>query len=259
MDLLQPKRIKKQLLDYYIVQEGILHERPRGYARKVCSKMKSLHKVNICPKTVYSRVKGVIQGDRLVPLADVDGNPSHREGKDRNYAGFEAILDIVLPNLEDRDYLGLPANQVDSALGYAGGNIVICERDENRSQELRQIAKFLYKCRKRAILILNSNIWDYMNQTKSMFNVFDFDLMCVIPYYSWTWAKSLYRAAKPGPNVVNLTTTCGRIITEEEYENRRARFERGLVNQGFQLGGKSYFRYSDRTAPMRTARYVLVK
>ena len=250
----------KQLLDYYILKEYVLKDARRGYAAKVVKNLADSHAIRLQERDVYSRVKRVRAGDTLRPSADVSGTPSVREGKDQNYAGFLSLVDVFQPRVEERCYIGLPANQFDVIASKIGGSIFAVERNRERAEELEKFKSFIQKRRRKVSLtVANCDIWILLQTLANEFNIFDLDLMCPMQEDTLEWAEVFYHSAKPGMSILNLTTIVGRVITAEEHEKRVNWFNRNLHSVGFKPIGRSRFVYRDRAHPMRCERYVVYK
>ena len=254
----------KQLLDYYLLNECILKDKKRGFGARVMGTLEQNHSIRVKEVDVYQRFKGVLAGNPLRPSADVNGTPSTREGKDQNYAGLIALVDIMLPRKQMRYYVGLPANQLDFIATSVGGNITAVEKVPERAQKIAQFAKFVTKMRNNMLInVVNDDVWSYLQTTSEKFNVFDLDLMCHLPDDSSSWANAIHLAARPGVSVAHVTTCIGRGkfdgLTEEKYETRVVRFIGNLISAGFKSLGHSRFSYRDRITPMRCERLVLKK
>ena len=216
---------------------------------------------------VYQHYQRVLAGTPLRPSADVDGTPSVREGKDQNYAGIISLVDIFLPRREDRCYVGLPANQLDTIASNIGGSIVAVERDPKRAGQLEQLKKFTEMRHNVRIEVVNDDIICYLSrynseieeyENENKYNIFDLDLMCHLPSYPY-FTDYLYRTAKLGFSLIHITTCVGRKITVDEYETRVVRFSRSLASSGFESIGHSRFSYRDRITPMRSERFIVRK
>lgn len=260
MDYTRTQAIEKQLLDYYILKEYVLAGKRRGYAAKVQKDLADTHEVLVKEHNVLSRVKAIRAGDPLRPSADVSGTPSSREGKDQNYAAFVSLVDIFLPRVTERAYVGLPANQLDYISHRIGGRIVAVERHLDRVRELQKLNSFIRSRRPGASLkVVHGDIWEILSGSEEKFNVFDLDLMCPIEERNMRWAKAIFDAARPGRSLLHLTTTCGRSITQRQHEKYTNRFRSNLARVGFEPFGSSSFLYRDRATPMRCERFVLSK
>lgn len=260
------KTTEQQLLDYYLIPE-LLQDLPRGYAKRVKCKLLS-HNVNIhSTSTIYQSAKMILDGkNTLRPAADVNGRPSTREGKDKAYEGFWSLMDVFLPNPSKRNYIGLAANQVGVVRDRVGGwnPVVVCEYNQVRENKLRELAGFVMRSRLGPhISVVGRNIFDHLGRGENCnsFNIFDLDLMCVIPGLTELddWARVIYRSAKSGTNLIYIAVCIGRSITEEEHSFRMEYFEQSLTCRNFKLVGSSPFAYRDRKIPMRVNRIVLEK
>ena len=109
------------------------------------------------------------------------------------------------------------------------------------------------------IIIENEDIFEVLEEKKAVFNIFDLDLMSILPRPEKLdkWACILRSSAKEGKVVVNITTTIGRSLTEEEYNSRVGYFRQALESVGFRELGFSPFGYRDRYTPMRSMRIIL--
>jgi hypothetical protein len=254
--------MEKQLLDYYLIPE-ILTGCAKGYGYRVYSYLTE-HSFHPSVETIYRRCQQVISGNKILqPAADVDGRPSNRDGKDLCYAGIWTMIELAIPCKEARSYVGLPANQLDSVRKHCGPFITACERDTERTKSMKLLAKFLQKNRPFCqFKIENQDIFNFLKITKeNQFNIFDLDLMCILPKTRELakWAKVIHRTAKSGNNVVNITATIGRDITEEQHKYRVEILRDLFVTSGFKEEGYSRFCYRDRQTPMRSERFILRK
>ena len=249
-----------QLLDFYLIEE-LLSGAQKGYPGRVAKKLLE-HNVVYKKNAIYSRAKTILAGKTvLVPSADVDGRPSARDGKDKMYAGLWTMVDLALPFPETRVYIGLTANQLDNVrVHLASPFMVVCERDKVRSEKLRQLADLVEKSKQGPkIIIENEDIFEVLKEKKAVFNIFDLDLMSILPRPEKLdkWAHILRSSAKEGKVVVNITTTIGRSLTEEEHNGRVGYFRQALESSEVREMGFSPFGYRDRYTPMRSMRIIL--
>lgn len=261
-DLAQSPTQINQLIDYYLTEEIILgcHD---GYSRRISGHLLE-HNVKVSGNVIYTRARKVLAGRTVLhPLGDVDGHPAHREGKDQNYAGFWALVDIAHPDMHLRSYIGLSANQIDVVRHHVN-SMVVCEYYKERAIKLKKLTDALTHLQgteATMIQIIEGNIFDVMKSKKESFNIFDLDLMCHMPDSNEVlkWAKQIYSSAIPGKNVIGITTGVGRNITVQDYNQRAEALRGALVTAGFQEIGHSRFSYRDRRIPMRSERYILTK
>jgi len=253
----------KQLLDYYLIPE-LLQGRPYGYAQRVQGKI-SAHNVVVSKSVIYSRACEVENGRAtLHPSAEFHGVPGQREGKDQNYAGFWAMVDMFIPDKSQRRYIGLPSNQIDKIREHVDGYMVVCERDKKLAIYLTQLALYLSKTRGGImswprIMVYHGDIIQFLCYGCE-FNIFDLDLMQLLPKEEMlnTWVTSLRTSISRGTvAAINLITTIGRSITEEEYNKRVEYFREALEAQGLRELGYSRFSIRDRQTPMRAERIIL--
>lgn len=251
------------LLDYYLINE-IDNNLPRGYSRRVVNNL-ATHRVTLSPATIYSRVKKIISGDTIIrPSADVNGSPSARDGKDQGYAGFWSLVDIAIPDRNQRYYIGLAANQLDvvrSHISYS--SITVCEKLSERADNLCHLAGLAERFRPGPrVDIVVGDIFKQIGKEENKYNIFDLDLMCQLPEEKKInkWVKKIYRASYPGKVVIGITTGIGRTgNTRERYKFRADYLQRALESVGFQDVGCSRFAYRDRRIPMRSERFILTK
>lgn len=258
---LTSKNTTQQLIDYYLSKE-IIRGKRRGYARRIQGKL-SAHNINVSQNYIYQKAKSISTGKRvLTPAADVDGTPSTREGKDQNYAGFWALVDVHIPDKERRNYIGLAANQIDIVRSKVDGKLVVCELNRTRYNSLCRLKNGL---KLEAVKIVNRNIFDEMidwsyNYGKGL-NVIDLDLMCSLPQnekgleeISHALWEAIWKEEKA---VINLTTVLGHSINSLQYTYNIGRLEKLIEKYELKIEGKSSFGYRDRQTPMRAERYLL--
>jgi len=249
-----------QLLDYYLFDE-LLKGPEKGYLKKVSAEL-SRHNVKFSSQVIYARAKSLLSGKSVYqPSADVDGRPSAREGKDKGYSGFWTMVDLAFPFPESRYYIGLAANQIDVVRSkVAAPSMVICERDLGRAFKLQDIARFISEKKSGPrIDIWADDVFEIMKKNESSYNIFDLDLMVCLPKPKIIeeWVQHIYYSARSGKIVINITTTIGRSITEDEYEYRAGYLHEALGYAGFTHLGYSPYKYRDRFTPMRSCRYLL--
>ena len=253
---------KPQLLDYYLAKElkdGVL---PRGYSKRVLKNLAENHEISLQGRHVYQRVTRVFAGDTLRPSSDINGTPSDREGKEKNYAGVFSLMDVNLPKRNELAYIGLPSNQLDVIAARVGGLVVAVEKKPKKAQELEQLNKLVKQRRpsqEGEVKVLCDNIFNVMQSWKGRdFNFIDLDLMCNMPRDPLPWVKAIYHCAARGNVLVHVTTCIGRTISEKEYETNLNTFNNCLDSVGFTIVGKpSRYGYWDRIIPMRCERYIL--
>jgi hypothetical protein len=249
-----------QLLDFYLIEELIAGSL-KGYPGRVAKKLLE-HNVVYKKNVIYSRAKTILAGKTvLIPSADVDGRPSARDGKDKMYAGLWTMVDLALPFPECRNYIGLTANQLDNVRSHLSSSfMVVCERNKEKSEKLKQLAAFIEKAKQGPqIIIENEDIFEVLKEKKNSFNIFDLDLMSILPRPAVLdkWAQIFRSSAKEGKVVANITTTIGRSLTEEEHLSRVGYLRQSLESVGFRELGYSPFGYRDRYTPMRSMRLIL--
>jgi hypothetical protein len=253
----------QQLVDYYLLDELRNGGRP-GYAGRVVSQLAE-HKVYRTKAVIYSRARAIRSGKTLIsPSSDVNGTPAARDGKDKAYAGLWAMVDIAIPDLASRVYIGLAANQLDMVRSHTTFPYLrVCEKDVERSTRLVQIAELIERFKPGPkIDIINDDIFRTMSRVTNCYNIYDLDLMCQLPKESKIdrWVKKIYSSSGIGKVVLSITTSIGRKgNTEERYNQRAGYLRRALEQAGFQEVGYSRYAYRDRIVPMRSERFILNK
>lgn len=247
-----------QLIDYYTIDE-LVDGLKRGYTKRVQNKLAESHQVQLKDCVIRSRIKRVInKAVILSPAAEFNGVPGPRSGKDQNYAGLWTLADLIEPNLQNRDYLGLAGNQILAIRGHVGGKITVCEKKAAIAEKMSGLVNILGDDR---ITVENQEIFRFMNQCNPIYNILDLDLMCNLPRPEKLdkWVVSIKHCLRPGKVVMGMTTCVGRGLTEIEYQERVVYFRNILRKAGLTETGFSAFSYRDRRIPMRVQRYVLTK
>lgn len=252
----------KQLIDYYLIPE-LLQDKPSGYAKRVQGKV-SEHNIVVSKNVIYNRASQISKGEAtLHPAAEFHGVPGRREGKDQNYAGFWAMVDAFIPDQAQRNYVGLPSNQLDRIREHVGGIIIVCERDRKLAAYLTQLAVYLANTKDDStslrMMIFNQDILSFLSH-RFKFNIFDLDFMQLLPREEKLdqWAQLLRHSISRGTvAAINLITTIGRSITEEEYDKRVEYFRSALNREALREIGYSRFSIRDRQTPMRAERMIL--
>lgn len=253
----------QQLVDYYLLDEMRTGNRP-GYASRIVSKLAE-YKVIYSKGAIYTRARHIREGKTVIcPSADVNGTPAARDGKDKAYAGLWTLVDVALPDVSSRVYIGLAANQIDVVRSHITFPYMrVCEKDEERAQKLVQVAELIERFKPGPkIDIVNEDIFTSISKVSNCYNIFDLDLMCQLPKEATIdkWVGRIYLAAQPGKSVLAITTGIGRKgNTEERYNQRAGYLRRALESRGFQELGYSRYAYRDRIIPMRSERFILQK
>lgn len=251
-----------QIIDYYL-QEEVKGGWQTGFATRVHGKISQHKNLIISKDKIYARATKIRKGeDYLRPASDFTNQPSPREGKDRAYEGFWALMDILIPSPENRHYIGLAANQIDSVRNRVQNNITVVENNRAKAANLKLLADSLntsgYK-----VDIKSTNVFRVLKSkgAESQYNIFDLDLMCIMPkkQQSEIWAKAIYNAAKPGANILHFAVCVGRSISIDEHDSRAIYLHDALVKVGFGDIVHSHFSYRDRFIPMRGERIVMTK
>jgi hypothetical protein len=217
----------------------------------------------LSPQTILMNRKKIRSGERDPScVANFSGKISDGEvytsryGKDGMYKQLKMMIDLFILN-KDKSYVGLPANQILSAIKEYGSNVVACDKNEGMVQFMVMLQRHFGIPGKYAT-ILNQDIFEYLESTDKKFSVFDFDLMCHITADNLIdkLASSVLKTAKDRC-VVNIATTIGRKINEFTY---RFMMPNDFINKikGHMNVVHHYSDgYNDRIIPMRYEIFVL--
>ena len=247
---------KIQLIDYYYI-----NDLSKGCAQRIRKILQENHNIYLTYKYIQQRISQITKGEVVIsPAAEFNGIPGGREGKDMNYAGLWTLIDILLPDVYSRSYLGLASNQIDKIRDKVKNQVVVCERDEKIYFKLTQLKDLIAQTKSfhmSKILVIHSDIFEYMEATKETFNIIDLDLMCNIPLKSFQlihWCKLLNKVSKDIV-IVSITNTIGRNITKVQHQQQINTFKNYLKR--YFIVSNSEFAYQDRRIPMRTNRMLL--
>ena len=179
------------------------------------------------------------------------GSFSSRYGKDSMYGQFSLWEKIYLK--EDRKvYVGLPANQIlfISQL-YGPENVFACDSNEYMIKFMSNLQ--VHFSQEPYANVFYGNIFDFLSDTDVKFSVYDLDLMCHAnsPGLVSQIARSVTETSKDRA-VVNVATSVGRWISEEDYLNI---MPNDLVCEiekcGFKVVDVFSGGYNDRIIPMK--------
>lgn len=257
-------KYQRQLIDYEIGRELVLKNGNWNNISisEIVNRLKELFNLEILPDRINKRIKLLQSGKGIwAPAADFAGIPGPRDEKDKNYSAIWALVDIFIPNRKERQYLGLAGNQfhqVRSKVDFRS-QVYVIENNEQRYQEL----KVLNECLTWPVHILFGDVYDKLDWSRNFVNIFDLDLMThSLPNYTNTIC--IGKAARLGNNILHISNSIGRNITEKQYDEAVLLFMERLNNYSdyeykIEIIGQSKFRYQDRMTPMRSLRIVFKK
>lgn len=218
----------------------------------------------LSPQTILMNRKKIISGQRDPScVSNFSGNVSgdevytSRYGKDGMYKQLKMMIDLFIP-VEERSYIGLPANQILSTVReYGYKNVVACDKSEGMVFFMMGLQRYFGNPQKIAP-VYNKDIFEYLKQTDRTFSIFDFDLMCHATSENLisNLAETVIRTSK-GRSVVNIATTIGRKIDELTY---RLIMPNDFIEKiADKMTVVHHYRdgYNDRIIPMRYEMFVL--
>jgi len=179
-----------------------------------------------------------------------NGNCSSRYGKDGMYKQFELWRRFYAN--PDGKYVGLPANQILLVnRDFGANNVFACERNIQTARFMKDLQRHFSRPPHAQIIV--NDIFSYLETTRELFSVFDFDLMCqvntegLLERLAATVARTMDL-----PAVVNVATTVGRWITNSEYKDIMPDLLiEELSQHGVGVIDSFSGGYNDRIIPMR--------
>ena len=178
------------------------------------------------------------------------GNYASRYGKDGMYKQFELWATIFAE--PGKNYVGLPANQILSVVrSFNPENVYACESDATMARFMLSLLRHFSN--PPHATIIDKDIFEFLLATKNRFSIFDFDLMCQINSDGLIEKLSncIYRTME-NKAVVNIATTVGRWISDEEYKKiMPAALIKNLQKLGANITQLYSGGYNDRIIPMR--------
>jgi hypothetical protein len=100
--------------------------------------------------------------------------------------------------------------------------------------------------------LYKGNIFNFLDTTDKKFSIYDFDLMCNIKSDNFieTLSKSIKKTSQE-MSVVNIATTIGRKISEQEYNDRMPKCLLESLSDEMEILDTFSDGYNDRVIPMR--------
>jgi len=179
-----------------------------------------------------------------------NGSYASRYGKDGMYKQFEMWQRFYVKT--KGKYVGLPANQILSITrDFGAENTFACERDEVMAAFMFDLQRYFSK--PPHATVIKKDIFEYLESSNNTFSIFDFDLMCQANTEGLLerLAACVSRTAR-FPAIINIATTVGRWITDEEYRSLMPyELIRQLRAHGIDTIDSYSGGYNDRIIPMR--------
>jgi hypothetical protein len=240
---------------YKVINQIIFEEYIRnrnGWAERAIERLKR-YNISITAGTLSTYKRELIRGDRNPATISIYGGTSNshfasRHGKDGMYSQFKLWCDIFVDTFQ---YVGLPANQILAiSKDFGAEYVVACEKNKSTYNHMKNMQTYFSE--PPYAIIKNKDIFKFLEETNMKFSIYDFDLMCHIS--EKIISKIIHSVNRTAMEkvVVNIATTIGRKITEEQYYNMvpnsilEACKKHELNVLKYHCGG-----YNDRIMPMR--------
>lgn len=257
-EIIENKRYKRQIINFITVNQYLKNK--SLYGRRAAYQLKELG-VKTSNANISQVMNNISNGRSRAEFPSIFNNKlSPRTGKDESYAAFWRLGEIFLDNQEWK-YVGLPAHNIEIICSNIIGNpsnVTACELSPDTYNWMNI---FYFKTKRRRPIIINQNIFNFLNETQDKFNVFDFDLCngirSNIDFNKW--AALIYRTSEDR-SIINISSMIGRRCgTEKEYrEIMPQTMTEALYKGGFNIVKNYNDGYTDRV-PMRYCHYVVFK
>lgn len=252
----------ESLIDYELINEYLSKPQlPNSLiVNKVIDKLwnKTVSKVELYPR-VEKRFRVLLSGKVIPKLPSIFNSiPGYREGKNEAYKEFWRLVDKWGQDLEERSYVGLPANQLSEILSHVE-TIDSCERDKEMfSWQQRYCDTFGLSSK---VSLCQKDIFVFMQEEHKNWNVIDLDLMCFISEgFITKVTDTLALLDGTGIKCLNLASCIGRKITKAQYNSLMpGRLEEELKKRGMEVVDANRSYYKDRVVPIACEHLVIKK
>lgn len=247
---------QEQILDHETV-EAILKYGPDQ--EEICARQVSFRthwKVSVSAAKENHRL--IVSGKKIPLLPSLfAGKIGPRHGKDKSYEIFWGLVEKYIPERKNRNYIGLPANQIGRVGNICGGGIVVCEKNRETFEWQQQYCQtFGYN----NVRTYRKNIFVWMRRNNFQANIYDLDLMCCASQKMINEVVSGIdrNAPKNVPIIVGVATMIGRHITWKQYKDL---MPSGLIEafrkEGWSIIENKSFYYKDRVVGVQCEYLVI--
>ena len=214
---------KHRLINQIIMKEFIFSHWKKdlkNWEKRASKRLRDNFSIKIQPSTLKSRLYG-IRNRQINPICASDFSqgvsyesiPASRYGKDSMQLAFNVLINSFLTTRKLK-YVGLPANQ----LAYYSSlyhKVRACEINEDMMKYMKALNKLII--RQNNVHVINKNIFEYLNNTREKFNIYDFDLMLainldIIDKIAYSVNRTMENTA-----IISITSIGGRHITTKQY------------------------------------------
>ena len=259
------QRIEKRLIHYYLIDNIIKGLDNKQILSNTINSLKQ-HGVERKASSLYLIKRLLIKNPELHCLPSlINKEPSnYREEKEKLYSAFWRMTQMEVRKDESVAYVGLPSNQIGNVwknLKKITDSFILtsCEIDKEKADwQEKYVDKFLDdRCS-----IFNKNVFtviDNLLRTETL--ILDLDLMITGDLYLSEKIAAIISKLEHKKIIINITTSIGRNITENEYILFfRKKLER-LISENKELQIKYWFsgKYIDNVIPMAWEHIVLRK